>query len=129
MTIDKYIENGICEDCDQDPAFCFNQGYCGYDGPLCEGWNSNEDCVGCELDCPNAVKEVEMKLTDEDIVMSLCAERQHLLNEQRLTGRAPDEQIVYVTGGAVFEILDLIHRLQNEIAGYKANQEIWISGY
>lgn len=28
-------------------------------GPLCEGWNSKKDCVGCELDCPNAIKEVE----------------------------------------------------------------------
>lgn len=60
-----------------------------------------------------------MKLTDEEIVMSLCAQRQHLLNEQRLTGRAPDEQIVYVTGGAVFEILDLIHRLQADYSNLK----------
>lgn len=59
MKVDKCIEYGMCDNCDQDPAMCFNQGYCEYEGPLCEGWNSVEDCVGCELECPNAVKEVE----------------------------------------------------------------------
>lgn len=33
MTIDECIECGMCEDCDQDIAFCINQGYCEYDGP------------------------------------------------------------------------------------------------
>lgn len=28
-----YICDNICEGCDQDPAKCFNQGYCEYDGP------------------------------------------------------------------------------------------------
>ena len=28
-----YLCDHICEGCDQDPAQCFNQGYCEYDGP------------------------------------------------------------------------------------------------
>ena len=28
-----YICYQICEGCDQDPAKCFNQGYCEHDGP------------------------------------------------------------------------------------------------
>lgn len=32
-----------------------------YNGPLCEGWNSNEDCVGCELDCPNSVESTRQQ--------------------------------------------------------------------
>lgn len=35
----------------------FDEEDCKYDVPLCEGWNSEEDCIGCELDCPNAIKE------------------------------------------------------------------------
>ena len=32
MTVEKYIENGICSDCDQCPIKCMNAGYCFYDG-------------------------------------------------------------------------------------------------
>ena len=33
MTVDEYIQEGICYSCDQDPAQCHLQGYCEYDGP------------------------------------------------------------------------------------------------
>ena len=32
MTVEKYIENGICVGCDQCPIKCPNQHYCEYDG-------------------------------------------------------------------------------------------------
>jgi hypothetical protein len=56
----------------------------------------------------------EKNLTDEAVVKALCEQKQFLLEEQERTGNAPDTQLVYVTGEAVFEILDLIHRLQSE---------------
>lgn len=33
MTPEDYIIEGICNGCDQDPAQCYNQGYCEYDEP------------------------------------------------------------------------------------------------
>ena len=33
MTVDKYMEEGICVGCDQCPIKCLNQHYCEYDGP------------------------------------------------------------------------------------------------
>lgn len=69
-------------------------------------------------------KEIkEKKLTDEDIVMALCKQKQFLLEEQERTGNTPDTQLVYVTGEAVFEILDLIKRLQEENADYERKLE------
>lgn len=31
MDVQDYMLEGICEDCDQDPAMCYNLGYCYYD--------------------------------------------------------------------------------------------------
>lgn len=56
----------------------------------------------------------EEKVTDEAIVMELCRQKQFLLEEQERTGNTPNTQLVYVTGEAVFEILDLIKRLHDE---------------
>lgn len=56
----------------------------------------------------------EKKLTDEEIVKAFEDEKQFLLEEQERTGNTPDTQLIYVRGEAVFEILDLIHRLQAE---------------
>lgn len=50
----------------------------------------------------------------EEIVKALCKQKQFLLEEQERTGNTPDTQLVYVTGEAVFKILELIHRLQGE---------------
>lgn len=32
MTVEEYIVEGVCYDCDCDVCKCFNQGYCEYDG-------------------------------------------------------------------------------------------------
>ena len=64
------------------------------------------------------------KPTDEDIVMTLCKQKQFLLEEQERTGNTPDTQLVYVTGEAVFEILDLIHHLQSENENLKAEKQL-----
>ena len=31
MNVEDYMLEGICEGCDQDPAMCYNLGYCFYD--------------------------------------------------------------------------------------------------
>ena len=31
MDVEDYMLEGVCEDCDQDPAKCYNLGYCYYD--------------------------------------------------------------------------------------------------
>lgn len=31
MTVEDYMLEGICDGCDQDPAMCYNLGYCYYD--------------------------------------------------------------------------------------------------
>ena len=31
MSVEDRIYNMICDGCDQDPAMCYNQGYCEYD--------------------------------------------------------------------------------------------------
>lgn len=31
MSVEDRICNMICDGCDQDPAMCYNQGYCEYD--------------------------------------------------------------------------------------------------
>ena len=31
MIVEDYILLGVCEDCDHDPADCYNLGYCYYD--------------------------------------------------------------------------------------------------
>lgn len=40
MSIEFYISEGICNGCDQDPAECYNLGYCIYDGK--EGTNESQ---------------------------------------------------------------------------------------
>ena len=36
-SVEDYILEGICEGCDQDPAKCYNLGYCFYDHENDEG--------------------------------------------------------------------------------------------
>lgn len=55
----------------------------------------------------------------EEIVKALCKQKQFLLEEQERTGNTPDSQLVYITGEAVFEILDIIHRLQDDYSKLK----------
>lgn len=33
MDVEAYIENGICQGCDNCPIDCLNLGYCKYDYP------------------------------------------------------------------------------------------------
>lgn len=40
MTVEGYIENGICVGCDICPAKCMNLGFCFYDGKS-EGGNDD----------------------------------------------------------------------------------------
>ena len=37
MDVEDYMLEGICDGCDQDPAMCYNLGYCYYDH-LQEQW-------------------------------------------------------------------------------------------
>lgn len=39
-----YICDHVCDGCDQDPAKCFNQGHCEYDGPDDPEVQDNEQC-------------------------------------------------------------------------------------